>query len=79
MALVLRGKEFIATEALSAHNLSSLAALAARRPLILNGIKMCAQDLTRLAEEALRAERPVWPEALAVCATCYPDEGLSLG
>lgn len=74
MALILRGQEFIATEALSARNLLSLAALAARRPLTLNGIKMCAQDLARLAEEARRSKRPIWPEALAGCAACYPNE-----
>ena len=75
MALVLKGNEFVATEALSARMLSGLVALAARRPVIINGIRMCAQDLTELAEEASRSKRPVWPGALAVCAACCPNEG----
>ena len=75
MALVLRGEEFIATEALSARILASLASLAARRTLKLNGIKMCAQDLARLAEEASRSESPVWPIVPAGCAACYPTKG----
>lgn len=74
MALVLSGQEFITTEALNAGVLSNLAALAARRPLILNGIKMCAQDLTRLAEEARHSKRPMWPSAPADCAACYPNK-----
>lgn len=75
MALVLRGNEFIATEALSARILSGLVALAARRPLIINGIKMCAQDLATLAEEASRSKRPIWPGVPACCVACYPNKG----
>ena len=75
MALVLRGNEFVATEALSARMLSGLVALAAHRPVIINGIKMCAQDLARLAEEASRSQRPVWPVAPAACAACCPNQG----
>lgn len=75
MALVLSGEEFITTEALNARILSSLAALAARRALTLNGIKMCAQDLAKLAEEATRSERPVWPTALSGCAACHSNRG----
>lgn len=60
MRLVLRGGEFIATEALSASILSSLAALAVRRPLIINGLKLCAQELTKLAEQARQSSEPVW-------------------
>ena len=60
MALVLKGGEFIATEALGANILSGLVALAARRPLTINGLKLCAGDLERLAEEACRSRQPVW-------------------
>jgi hypothetical protein len=74
MALILKGQEFVATEALSARLLSHLAALAARRTLTLNGIKMCAQDLAKLAEEAGRLNRPLWPVVPAGCAACYPNE-----
>lgn len=72
MTLVLKGNEFVTDEALSAHTLSGLLALAARRPLIINGIRMCAQDLARLAEEASRLKRPVWPCAPAGCVACCP-------
>jgi len=74
MALVLKGQEFIATEALSARLLSNLAALAARRTLTLNGVRMCARDLTELADRAARLNRPLWPVAAAGCAACYPSE-----
>lgn len=74
MALVLRGQEFIATEALSARLLSHLAALAARRTLTLNGVRMCARDLTELAEKAAHLNRPLWPVVPAGCAACYPNE-----
>jgi hypothetical protein len=75
MSLVLRGNEFVASEALSVAILSGLTVLAARRPVIINGIKMCAQDLKRLAEEARRSKVPVWPGAHASCAVCRPNEG----
>lgn len=74
MALVLKGQEFIATEALSARLFSNLAALAARRTLTLNGIRMCARDLTELAERAARLNRPLWPVVPVDCAACYPNE-----
>jgi hypothetical protein len=61
MALVLRGGEFIATEALSASTLAGLSDLARRRPLVVNGLELQRQDLTELAEEALRTGKPVWP------------------
>lgn len=60
MALLLKGGELIVTEALSAHVLSSLVALAARRPLKINGLRMSAEHLQRLAEEAGRSRQPVW-------------------
>ncbi len=63
MALVLRGGEFIATDALSARTLSELMGLARRRPVLINGLELQAQDLARLAEKALRTGQPVWPQA----------------
>ena len=60
MSLILRGKEFIATEALGARDLAGLSALAARRPLILNGVLLSAEELAELAAEARRTERAVW-------------------
>jgi hypothetical protein len=61
MALVLRGEEFITTEALSASTLCKLMGLARRRPLLINGLELHAQDLATLAEEAKRTGHPVWP------------------
>ena len=60
MALILRGKEFIATEGLSTNILAGLSALAARRPLLINGIEVDARDLAALAEEARRTGQAVW-------------------
>lgn len=60
MALILRGNELIATTALSAKVLSRLVGMAARRPLIINGVELRAQDLERFAEEARQSARPVW-------------------
>ena len=60
MALVLRGGEFIATEALSASTLARLSDLARRRPLVINGLEMHGQDLADLAEEAQKTGKPVW-------------------
>lgn len=71
MALVLKGNEFIATESLSANILKGLLALAARRPLIVNGIRMCSQDLTKLVDDARRSGGLIRPEALEGCAACY--------
>ena len=61
MALVLKGGEFIATEALSASTLSRLMTLAQRRPLLINGLELHHLDLARLVEEAQRTGQPVWP------------------
>jgi hypothetical protein len=61
MGLVLRGGEFIATEALSASTLAGLSDLARRRPLVINGLELHRQDLAELAEEAQRTGQPVWP------------------
>jgi hypothetical protein len=61
MALVLRGGEFIAREALSASTLSRLMILARRRPLRINGLELHEVDLARLVEEAQRTGQPVWP------------------
>jgi hypothetical protein len=61
MALVLKGGEFIATEALSACTLSRLMTLAQRRPLLINGLELHHLDLAKLVEEAQRTGRPVWP------------------
>jgi hypothetical protein len=61
MALVLKGGEFVATEALSASTLSKLMSLASRKPLLINGLELHHQDLAMLAEEAQRTGQPVWP------------------
>lgn len=60
MSLVLRGGEYVATEALSARMLSGLMNLARRRPLMVNGLELHYQDLAELAEEAERTGEPVW-------------------
>jgi hypothetical protein len=60
MALVLKGGEFIATEALSASTLSRLITLAQRRPLLINGRELHQVDLARLVEEAQKTGKPVW-------------------
>jgi hypothetical protein len=60
-ALVLRGGEFIATEALSASTLSGLMSIARRRPLVINGLELHHEDLARLAEEVQLTGQPVWP------------------
>ena len=65
MALVLRGGEFIATEALSANTLADLSDLASRQPLVINGLELRHQDLADLAEEARRTGQPVWPRPLS--------------
>jgi hypothetical protein len=63
MALVLKGGEYIATEALSVNMLQGLMGLARSRPLLLNGLRLGVQDLARLAAEAERTGKPVWPQA----------------
>jgi hypothetical protein len=60
MSLILSGKEFISKGPLEAGVLASLSALAARRPVLLNGVVLSARDLAELAEEARRTERGVW-------------------
>jgi len=62
MELVLKGGEFIATEALSASMLSRLMTLARRRPVLINGLELHHMDLARLVEEAQRTGQPVWPK-----------------
>jgi hypothetical protein len=61
MSLVLKGEEFITTEALSASTLTGLMNLARRGPLFINGLELHHLDLARLAEEAQRTGRPIWP------------------
>ena len=61
MELVLKGGEFIATEALSASTLSRLMTLAQRQPLLINGLELHHLDLAKLVEEAQRTGQPVWP------------------
>jgi hypothetical protein len=63
MALLLKGEEFVTTEALSVNILTGLMRLARQRPLRLNGMELRAEDLARLAEEAQLSGRPVWPRA----------------
>ena len=60
MALVLSGKEFISEGPLAAGVLSSLSSLAARRPVLINGVVLSASDLAELAEQARRTEGGVW-------------------
>jgi hypothetical protein len=62
MALVLKGGEFITTEALSAGTLSRLMTLAQRRPLLVNGLELHHLDLAKLVEEAQKTGQPVWPD-----------------
>ncbi len=61
MALVLKGGEFIATEALNVNTLSRLMSLAQHRPLLINGLELHHVDLAKLVEEAQRTGQPVWP------------------
>ena len=60
MSLVLSGKEFISEGPLAAGVLFSLSALAARRPVLINGVVLSARDLAELAEEARRTGGGVW-------------------
>ena len=61
MALILKGGEFIATEALSASTLFGLMSLARRRPLVINGMELQHEDLAKLVEEVQLTGHPVWP------------------
>jgi hypothetical protein len=72
MSLLLKGGEFIATEALSANVLKGLMSLARRRPLLLNGMEFHLEDLASLAEEAQQTGRPVWPRASLKRAALQP-------
>ena len=60
MSLILSGKEFISADPLGANALAGLSRLASRRPVLVNGVRLNAQELAELAEEARRAERAVW-------------------
>ncbi len=70
MALVLRGGEFIATEALSASTLSGLMSLARHQPLVINGLELHHEDLAKLAEEVQLTGQPVWPSASDKLQAC---------
>jgi hypothetical protein len=60
MSLILSGKEFISKGPLGASALAGLSALAARRPLLINGVVLSASDLAELAEQARRTGGGVW-------------------
>lgn len=60
MSLILSGKEFIAAGPLGVSALAGLSALAARRTVVVNGVRLSARELAELAEEARRTERAVW-------------------
>jgi hypothetical protein len=60
VSLILSGKEFISADPLGASVLAGLSKLASRRPVLLNGVRLNAQELAELAEEARRTERAVW-------------------
>ena len=70
MALVLKGGEFISTEALSASTLSGLMGLARRQPLVINGLELHHEDLARLAEEVQLTGQPVWPSVADKLQAC---------
>jgi hypothetical protein len=59
--LVLKGGEYIATEALNESTLSGLMLLARRQPLVINGLELHEKDLAGMVAEAQRTGRPVWP------------------
>lgn len=60
MSLILSGKEFISADPLGASVLAGLSRLATRNPVLVNGVRLSAQELAELAEEARRTERAVW-------------------
>ena len=60
MSLILSGKEFISADPLGASVLAGLSRLASRNPVLVNGVRLSAQELAELAEEARRTERAVW-------------------
>ena len=57
VSLILSGKEFISADPLGASILAGLSKLASRNPVLVNGVRLSAQEL---AEEARRTERAVW-------------------
>ncbi|MFL6333656.1 MAG: hypothetical protein ACJ754_10140 [Pyrinomonadaceae bacterium] len=59
MSLILSGKEFISADPLGANALAGLSRLASRNPVLVNGVRLNAQQLAELAEEARRTERAV--------------------
>ena len=60
MSLILSGKEFISADPLGASVLAGLSRLASRNPVLVNGVRLSAQELAELAEEARRTDRAVW-------------------
>jgi hypothetical protein len=60
VSLILSGKEFISADPLGASALANLSKLASRRPVLLNGVRLSAQELAELAEEARRTDRALW-------------------
>jgi hypothetical protein len=52
MTLLLKGGEFLSTGPLNSRTLMGLMRLARRSPILLNGVRLCEQDLARLAEDA---------------------------
>ena len=60
MSLILSGKEFISADPLGPSILAGLSKLASRNPVLVNGVRLSAQELAELAEEARRTERAVW-------------------
>lgn len=60
VSLILSGKEFISADPLGASILAGLSKLASRKPVLVNGVRLNAQELAELAEEARRTERAVW-------------------
>jgi hypothetical protein len=60
VSLILSGKEFISADPLGASVLAGLSKLATRRPVLLNGVRLSAQELAELAEQARRTQQAVW-------------------
>lgn len=60
MSLILSGKEFISPDPLGASMLAGLSRLASRNPVLVNGVRLSAQELAELAEEARRTDSAVW-------------------
>jgi len=60
VSLILSGKEFISADPLGPTALAGLSRLASRSPVLVNGVRLSAQELAELAEEARRTQRAVW-------------------